>query len=274
MRPDETRRLIRECIIQVLEETLREGFDPTSVGPNPEASEGIPVDDPYSSWNEKMRHMEEHDNSFGNAFGDNWDESDREALKNNYPYGSKNAKMRTMDEYSPNEDVPTLDAVGGALPPLPQHKVPDSSEIVPENPNELPPSGEKKYYTQEPGGTMSAVNTTTLAKESQGGMSVPHDYQDDIDKMRKLEDLSSNPHGRYAQEAGASVFDTRYSGPTTPKTFYEIKNKLDPDGTKHDLKLKCVKCGNVHTCKCSKPKRTVEGICYKCAGIDFRGNKL
>ena len=65
-----------------------------------------------------------------------------------------------------------------------------------------------------------------------------------------------HPHGRYAQEAGATPLMS---------TFTEIRNKYDPDGTKHDLTLKCVKCGTTQTCRCSKPKRTMEGICDKCA---------
>jgi hypothetical protein len=38
-----------------------EAFDPTSVGPNPEASEGIPNENPYAAWNNKMRQMEDMD---------------------------------------------------------------------------------------------------------------------------------------------------------------------------------------------------------------------
>ena len=37
---------------------MREGFDPTSVGPNPEASEGLSDGNPYAAWNAKMRQME------------------------------------------------------------------------------------------------------------------------------------------------------------------------------------------------------------------------
>lgn len=49
------------------------------------------------------------------------------------------------------------------------------------------------------------------------------------------------------------------------KTFREIKNELDPDGTKHDLTLTCSKCGTTETCRCSKPKRKYEGVCDKCS---------
>ena len=48
-------------------------------------------------------------------------------------------------------------------------------------------------------------------------------------------------------------------------TFSEIRNKYDPDGKRHDLTLKCVKCGTTQTCRCSKPKRKFEGICDECS---------
>jgi hypothetical protein len=78
-----------------------EAFDPTSVGPNPEASEGLSDGNPYAVWN---------------------------------------AKMRTLEN--------------------------------------LPLSGEEKYRKQQPGGEMSAVNT-------------------------------SEAMGRYAQEAGADGFGVK-----------------------------------------------------------------
>ena len=90
----------------------------------------------------------------------------------------------------------------------------------------MPVGGEKKYYRQLPGGTMGASNTATIANESQGGTSIQHDYEGDNKKMRAMgkdepldlavgdnirpspfsnnpqvtEDISSNPHGRYAQK--------------------------------------------------------------------------
>ena len=60
----------------------------------------------------------------------------------------------------------------------------------------------------------------------------------------------------------------------TYKTFNQIKNEQDPTGKNHDLRLTCVKCGTSETCKCSKPKRKFEGICYKCSGTDLKGNKI
>lgn len=70
---------------------IREAFDPTSVGPNPEASEGLSDGNPYAAWNAKMRQMEN-----------------------------------------------------------------------------LPVSGEEKYSKQQPGGEMAAVNATTIANETMG----------------------------------------------------------------------------------------------------------
>lgn len=144
--------LIKKCVLEVLQKSLLEGFDPTSAGPRPEATNGT-QNNPYPAFNDEMRKMEE--GSFGNAFNDNFDGSDKEALERNYPYGSKNNKMRQMES---NENL---------------------------------------------------------------------------------------------------TFST--------KTFREIKNQLDPDGTKHDLTLTCSKCGTSETCRCSKPKRKIKGICDKCA---------
>ena len=55
MHPKEIRRLVKECIVEVLQENLSEAFDPTSQGPNQVE------ENPYPSWNSKMRTMEETD---------------------------------------------------------------------------------------------------------------------------------------------------------------------------------------------------------------------
>ena len=56
------------------------------------------------------------------------------------------------------------------------------------------------------------------------------------------------------------------------KNFAQIRVEQNPHGTKHCLKLECVACGTVNSCRCSKPKKLVRGICYDCAGVDYRGN--
>ena len=58
--------------------------------------------------------------------------------------------------------------------------------------------------------------------------------------------------------------------PTTLKTWNQIRDELDPDGTKHDLTLICDRCGNSQTCRCPKPKRKVHGICMNCAEKEKR----
>lgn len=52
------------------------------------------------------------------------------------------------------------------------------------------------------------------------------------------------------------------------KTFQQIQNEQDPDGTKHDLRLTCIKCGATQTCRCSKPKRKFNGICHNCSQLN------
>lgn len=51
------------------------------------------------------------------------------------------------------------------------------------------------------------------------------------------------------------------------ETFREIHDREDPDGTNHDLRLICIQCGDVQTCRCSKPKREFRGICHDCAKL-------
>jgi hypothetical protein len=58
------------------------------------------------------------------------------------------------------------------------------------------------------------------------------------------------------------------------KNWFELQNELDPGGVNHDLTLICTRCGNTQTCRCSKPKRKVYGLCHKCAGIGYNGEKL
>jgi len=57
-------------MIEVLKERLQtyEAFDPTSCGPNPEATEGQSVENPYAAWNAKMRTMEETKDDGFNEF--------------------------------------------------------------------------------------------------------------------------------------------------------------------------------------------------------------
>lgn len=129
-----------------------EGFDPTSMGPNPEATEGNSNYNPYAQWNSEMRKMETVDPSIPE--------------KKSY-------------HYTPPEDKTSR--------------------------TDLPPSGEEKYYKQEPGGTMGAVN---------------------VDE--------SNPHGRYAQEAGANGFGSRE---------FSVNENIEAKSIEHAIPLNKVPVG-------------------------------
>lgn len=59
MHHKELKGLIKECILEVLQESLLEGFDPLSQGPNIVDPTGD--GDPYAAWNAKMRTLEEEE---------------------------------------------------------------------------------------------------------------------------------------------------------------------------------------------------------------------
>jgi hypothetical protein len=85
--------------------------------------------------------------------------------------------------------------------------------------------------------------------------------------VRKL--FKEAPHGRYAQQAGATPFQTPQDYEET-KTFQEIRDREDPKGFNHDLTLECVHCGRTQTCRCSKPKRLFKGVCESCAKVPIK----
>jgi hypothetical protein len=90
-------------------------------------------------------------------------------------------------------------------------------------------------------------------------------------KMAKMEEEEA-PHGRYAQQAGATPFQTPTDYDET-KTFQEIRDREDPKGVNHDLTMECVHCGRKSTCRCSKPKRLFKGVCESCAKIRIKEEK-
>lgn len=51
------------------------------------------------------------------------------------------------------------------------------------------------------------------------------------------------------------------------ESFFDIRNREDPNGINHDLRLTCAQCGTTQSCRCSKPKRNFVGLCESCAGI-------
>ena len=70
--------LVKECVRQVFnEKLLTDAFDPTSQGPNPTG-----VEDPYAAWNNKMRQMEEGEESVDEPTGSPY--SGKKSDKKNY----------------------------------------------------------------------------------------------------------------------------------------------------------------------------------------------
>jgi hypothetical protein len=53
-------------------------------------------------------------------------------------------------------------------------------------------------------------------------------------------------------------------GGATLPTWGDIRSKYNNDKKHHHLKLVCVICGNVQTCRCSEPKTVEKGVCEKC----------
>ena len=50
------------------------------------------------------------------------------------------------------------------------------------------------------------------------------------------------------------------------KTWKQVSEEYDKKhgSNHHHLKLKCPKCGNARTCRCSAPKDEVEALCPNC----------
>ena len=109
-------------------------------------------------------------------------------------------------------------------------------------------------------------NLTEAFDPTSIGPNIPQDnpYPAWNAKMAKMEE--EHPHGRYAQQAGATPFETPTDYEET-KTFQEIRDREDPQGKKHDLTPECVHCGTTQTCRCSAPKRKFKGCCESCAKV-------
>jgi len=123
----------------------------------------------------------------------------------------------------------------------------------------------KKYHEKPLKTGVESGNRVYSTGYFDGYYGKPKADADTIRRTIKEMETSSEPHGRYAQQAGAMNIDASDYGINEMRTFQEIRDAEDPDGTKHDLTLQCVKCGTKHTCRCSKPKRLMKGICDECA---------
>ena len=48
-------------------------------------------------------------------------------------------------------------------------------------------------------------------------------------------------------------------------TFAQLHEEYSKRGQHHCLRLTCVKCGDIETCRCSTPKMSLDGVCNQCA---------
>lgn len=113
-------------------------------------------------------------------------------------------------------------------------------------------------------------------QSSEAPPATPPATESKIDWTRRLKALkqrrgeSADPHqeDHFTVESKAAVIVNRLLESVvvceSHKTFRQIKNEQDPDGTQHDLRIECIECGTSDTCRCSKPKRTFSGICPRC----------
>lgn len=228
---------------------MEEGFDPQSQGPNPNGQE-----DPYPAWNNKMRQMEENSEFKNIPLKKGW-----------YEYRVLGIAPEVPEGHVFRSQIPDLEN----HPELWQEECPYTInnkklpyvKVVKANVEE---GAFEKLMGYVPHGTYG-INCSKCKKRGQL----------DIGKYGNLlaamgaEGWKEKWEGGYSQhlcpDCSKGINESTDRGQMTPRTFQEIRNQYDPDGTKHDLTLKCIKCGTTQTCRCSKPKRKMEGICDECA---------
>jgi len=172
------RALIKECVIEVLTENLTEGFDPTSAGPNPAATEET-QGDPYKQWNAEMRKMEE--STFDSS---TISDSDLEYYIKNSGLSEREETIfkLKMQGYTDSELSKRYNVTPGQI-----KNINDSAVFKLKR-------GVKKDDTLTPLG----IDPSTRSLNPYGR------------HLRK-----ENEHGRYAQDAGAGQFDPRTFDPNT-----------------------------------------------------------
>lgn len=164
---------------------IQEAFDPTSVGPNPEASEGLSDGNPYAAWNAKMRQLEGVGSLEITPTGeeDDW----------NRPI-YKDASGKVYVDVNLGRGEPSIHSVTDSGEPLsPVTNVKISGGKVNKHPNALCPrckNSKPELMQRTPDGKMSckACHWVDNPAEPYTGP------------------LAENEHGRYAQEAGANGF--------------------------------------------------------------------
>jgi len=71
---------------------------------------------------------------------------------------------------------------------------------------------------------------------------------------------------RVLAEAFERALTEEYIPQKDVATWRDIERMYADAGKHHCLRLSCVKCGNVQTCRCREPKEEKEGICPYCTG--------
>ena len=87
-------------------------------------------------------------------------------------------------------------------------------------------------------------------------------------------DWMDGPLGNRPQiQPNQGPIETSPSGATLP-TFNEILKRHRDTEHRHHLRLVCVRCGNIETCRCDAPKTEEKGICSDCnAKAQFSGKQ-
>jgi hypothetical protein len=169
---------------------IQEAFDPTSVGPNPESSEGLSDGNPYAAWNAKMRQMEGAGSIELTATGeeDDW---------NRPIYRGIDGKVYVDVNLGRGE--PSIHSVTDSGEPLsPVTNVKISGGSINKHINALCP----RCKNRKP---------ELMRKTHDGKVSCTAcHWEDNPDEpYQSKKQVGENEHGRYAQEAGAGEFDPK-----------------------------------------------------------------
>lgn len=249
MRPNKLRQLVKECVIEVLKEDLeREAFDPTSMGPNPEATEGTQYN-PYEEWNEKMRHLEEdnQEDEGGLEFLSKAERETYDELLDKF-LGILNREYQGKGGITRDQLLLRLIMVA-----LVKHGKKKSDQKGIEGfAKAMFSSWEKEGELIDKSLQIFGVDPKELEAFYHLRMKADNAYDAHHGKLDEKE-LSSNPHGNYAYSSGAGQFDPRYFSVNENKKSLGLKYKdflacfgLDENFKNSKIKRKTFDCPKCH----------------------------
>lgn len=216
--------------MEVLKENLlSEAFDPTSQGPN------IPQENPYPEMNNKMRMMET--------------DSDKEDAWKRYERGYAHGEAHKRSGQKPKETMDNVESVGyhdaimgkpKSTPDVVRKSIKEDGVIYKDR------QGGQWVYWLDADGSRHIVSPQNVQKYlKQGYRVVPLEPWNDPKMMKDFPDkgvVENGPHGRYAQQAGATPFQSpgdtsivEYDDQqaTITKTKKEVFAALAADGFQH-----------------------------------------